>query len=147
MESFATKVNNFWPLTIVARLSFLDVILVSPLLTFNNSNFAVVLLLLHVKTRLSTRKAHSTSFLLAKLAWTCEEISKKVHGNKLELSYSKKNQLWCKCFLIFLPLTNKLQVIKWVKVFNGPSKICGRQPSKYLNGYGPLRQTTLVQIF
>ena len=34
------------------------------------------------------------------------------------------------------------------KVFkNGPSKICGRQPLKYLKGYGQLKQTTPLQIF
>ena len=36
----------------------------------------------------------------------------------------------------------------WGKVFkNGPSKICGRQPLKYLKGYGMLQQTISLQIF
>ena len=37
---------------------------------------------------------------------------------------------------------------KWGKVFkNGPSKICGRQPLKYLKRYGLPRQTVSLQIF
>ena len=36
----------------------------------------------------------------------------------------------------------------WDKVFrNEPSKICGRQPLKYLKGYGLLRQTISLQMF
>ena len=36
----------------------------------------------------------------------------------------------------------------WDKVFkSGPSKNCGRQPSKNLNGYGLLRKTVSIQIF
>ena len=36
----------------------------------------------------------------------------------------------------------------WDKVSkSGPSKICGRQPLKYLKGYGVFKQTTFLQIF
>ena len=36
----------------------------------------------------------------------------------------------------------------WAKIFkNGPSKICGRQPSKILKWYGLLRHTISLQIF
>ena len=42
------------------------------------------------------------------------------------------------CF-VFLPSINQIMIV-WDKVFKtGPSKICGRQPSKYLNGYGLLQ--------
>ena len=41
-----------------------------------------------------------------------------------------------------------MQWLKWIKVFkNGPSKICGRQPSKNLKCYGLPKQTKSLQIF
>ena len=39
-------------------------------------------------------------------------------------------------------------MIKWVKVFkNGPSKICGRQPLKYLKWYDHITSNILKAVF
>ena len=72
-----------------------------------------------------------------KVTHTCLKRKKKKNNHRLQKA------------LLLIKLPQDLRNgAKWNKVFkNRPSKICGRQPSKNLLGYGLLKQNISLQIF